>query len=390
MTSPDRSTAARPIRILAVAGARPNFMKIAPLMHEFARRPGQFEPILVHTGQHYDKAMSESFFADLGIPKPDVNLGVGSGSHAVQTAEVLVKIEALLLERRPDALLVVGDVNSTLAASLAAAKLHVPVAHVESGLRSGDRTMPEEVNRILTDAVSDWLFTTEPAAEENLLREGVAGEKIHFVGNVMIDTLLAHSERARSLDTLERLGLAPERYAVLTLHRPSNVDSADRLARLFDVLGRLNEELPVVFPVHPRTAKAIEENLGGRKPNLHLTDPLGYLDFLRLLMDARMVLTDSGGIQEETTALGVPCLTLRENTERPVTVNEGTNQIVGTDPDRIDNAIRRLRDDPPRTDARPNLWDGAASVRIVDILERDLSRAPAPSASQGDGDGRAD
>ncbi len=375
MPTPPRTMPNERIRILAVAGARPNFMKIAPLMHEFTKRADRFEPILVHTGQHYDKAMSESFFRDLGIPEPDVNLGVGSGSHGEQTAQVLMKIEQLLIERRPHAVLVVGDVNSTLAATLAAVKLHIPVAHVEAGLRSWDRDMPEEINRVLTDSVSHWLFTTEAAAEENLLREGVSADKIHFVGNVMIDTLLAHRERALELDTVERLGLQPKGYAVLTLHRPSNVDSPEQLRRLFEVLGRLNAELPVVFPVHPRTAKAIEVHLGGMKIDLQLTAPLGYLDFLRLLTDAQMVLTDSGGIQEETTALGVACLTLRDSTERPVTVTEGTNTIVGTDPKGIEEAIHRLRSSPPSKGSRPALWDGGAAIRIVDILERDLEHA---------------
>ncbi|MEZ4279569.1 MAG: UDP-N-acetylglucosamine 2-epimerase (non-hydrolyzing) [Myxococcota bacterium] len=371
----------RRIRLLAVAGARPNFMKIAPLMKELLRRADRFEPILVHTGQHYDQAMSESFFRDLAIPEPDVNLGVGSGTHAEQTAQVLVAIEKLLLERRPDVLLVVGDVNSTIAATLAAVKLHIPVAHVESGLRSGDRAMPEEINRILTDAVSDWLFTTEPAAEANLLREGVAPERIHFVGNVMIDTLLAHRERARALDTLDRLGLVPGGYAVLTLHRPSNVDSADQLRSLFGVLSRLGERLPVVFPVHPRTRAAIENNLKGERIHLRMTEPLGYLEFLRLLMDAQMVLTDSGGIQEETTALGVPCLTLRDSTERPVTVSEGTNTIVGTDPGAIEIAIEKQLARKTTASKRPALWDGQAAVRIVEILERDLRRRiEAPAA----------
>ncbi len=372
MPSPTRSKADPPIRLLAVAGARPNFMKIAPLMNEFAKRTSSFEPILVHTGQHYDKAMSDSFFRDLGIPQPDVNLGVGSGSHGYQTAQVLMKIEQLLIERKPHVVLVVGDVNSTLAATLAAVKLQIPVAHVEAGLRSWDREMPEEINRVLTDSVSRWLFTTEAAAETNLLREGVPAERIHFVGNVMIDTLLAHRERALALDTVERLGLTPQGYAVLTLHRPSNVDSPDQLRRLFEVLGRLHAELPVVFPVHPRTAKAIEQHLGGAKPKLLMTAPLGYLDFLRLLTDAQMVLTDSGGIQEETTALGVACLTLRDSTERPVTVTEGTNTIVGTDPIAIEKAIEQLRRSPPPKGRRPALWDGCAATRIVDILERDL------------------
>lgn len=376
----------RRIRLLAVAGARPNFMKIAPLMKELLRRADRFEPILVHTGQHYDQAMSESFFRDLAIPEPDVNLGVGSGTHAEQTAQVLVAIEKLLLERRPDVVLVVGDVNSTIAATLAAVKLHVPVAHVESGLRSGDRAMPEEINRILTDAVSDWLFTTEPAAEANLLREGVPPERIHFVGNVMIDTLLAHRERARALDTLERLGLEPGRYAVLTLHRPSNVDSAGQLRRLFGVLSRLGDRLPVVFPVHPRTRNAIENNLKGERIHLRMTEPLGYLEFLRLLMDAQLVLTDSGGIQEETTALGVPCLTLRDSTERPVTVTEGTNTIVGTDPEAIEVAIEKQLSRKATESRRPALWDGQAAVRIVEILERDLRRR-IEASSDSDGAG---
>ena len=261
MSFPLRAASTEKIRLLVVAGARPNFMKIAPLMKVLAKRADRFEPTLVHTGQHYDQAMSESFFRDLGIPEPDVNLGVGSGTHGEQTAQVLMKIEKLLIERKPHVVLVVGDVNSTLAATLAAVKLHIPVAHVEAGLRSGDREMPEEINRVLTDSVSHWLFTTEAAAETNLLREGVPSDQIHFVGNVMIDTLLAHRERALSLDTIERLGLTPKGYAVLTLHRPSNVDSPDRLRRLFDVLGRLNADLPVVFPVHPRTANAIERDI---------------------------------------------------------------------------------------------------------------------------------
>lgn len=372
MPAPAHTRTDAPIRVLAVAGARPNFMKIAPLMHEFARRPSRFEPILVHTGQHYDSSMSDSFFRDLGIPEPDVNLGVGSGSHGEQTAQVLMKIERLLIERKPQLVLVVGDVNSTLAATLAAVKLNIPVAHVEAGLRSGDREMPEEINRILTDTVSHWLFTTEAAAETNLLREGVAADRIHFVGNVMIDTLLKHRERARKLDTLERLGLTPGKYALLTLHRPSNVDSPDRLRKLFDVFERLNTELPVVFPVHPRTANAIQRDLGGVQPNLKMTAPLGYLEFLRLMMDAQMVLTDSGGIQEETTALGVACLTLRDSTERPVTVSEGTNTLVGTDPAKIEKAIGKLRQAGPPEGRRPALWDGKAAMRIIDILERDL------------------
>ncbi|MFP6656269.1 MAG: UDP-N-acetylglucosamine 2-epimerase (non-hydrolyzing) [Myxococcota bacterium] len=362
----------RKIRVLAVVGARPNFMKIAPLMHEFEKRSDRFDPILVHTGQHYDQAMSDSFFRDLGIPEPDINLGVGSGSHGAQTAQVLVKIEALLIEHRPDVVVVVGDVNSTLAATLAAIKMNIPVAHVEAGLRSWDREMPEELNRVLTDSVSHWLFTTEAVAKKNLLREGVPEEKIHFVGNVMIDTLFTHRTQAQKRDTVRRLGLESKRYALLTLHRPSNVDSPDQLRRLFEVLAKINQELPIVFPAHPRTVKAIEEHLGGVKPDLHMVEPLGYLDFLCLMMEAQIVLTDSGGIQEETTALGVPCLTLRDSTERPVTISEGTNTLVGTSPAAIEEAFRKFRESPPKQNSQPALWDGGAAARIVDILEQDL------------------
>jgi UDP-N-acetylglucosamine 2-epimerase (non-hydrolysing) len=361
----------RTIRVLAVAGARPNFMKIAPLMRELRDREG-FEPILVHTGQHYDAAMSDSFFRDLGIPEPDLNLGVGSGRHGAQTAQVLEKMEEVLLEQRPDALLVVGDVNSTLAATLAAVKLGIPVGHVEAGLRSFDREMPEEINRLMTDVVSDWLFVTEPSGVENLEREGVAAEKIHLVGNVMIDTLMAHLERARELDTPERLGLEPGGYAVLTLHRPSNVDDAEQLRRLFGVLEEVHERVPVVFPVHPRTRASIASLLDGEAPRLQLIDPLGYLDFLRLMADARLVLTDSGGIQEETTALGVPCLTMRENTERPVTVTDGTNVIVGTNPDTIRSEVDKILSGNARAGRVPDGWDGAAAARIVDVLEKAL------------------
>ncbi len=374
MTSEGPSDRARGHRVLVVAGARPNFMKVAPLLRRMHARD-DFDPILVHTGQHYDAAMSEGFFRDLGIPEPDVNLGVGSGSHAEQTGQVLIKIEQLIVEHRPDAVLVVGDVNSTLAATLAAVKLHVPVAHVEAGLRSGDREMPEEINRVMTDAVSTWLFVTEEAGQDNLLREGVAAERVHLVGNVMIDTLLGHLERARALDTPERLGLEPGRFALLTLHRPSNVDDPAKLRGLFDALERIHSELPIVFPVHPRTRAAIEERLGGSAPALWLTEPLGYLDFLRLMADARLVLTDSGGIQEETTVLGVPCLTLRENTERPVTVSEGTNTIVGGDPEVIVAEARRVLESGGKKGRTPRLWDGQAAERILDVMARDLGGA---------------
>jgi len=377
MSSPEpNAKALRPARgrrprIVAVAGARPNFMKIAPLLHEIRRR-GTLEAFLVHTGQHYDSAMSDGFFQDLGIPDPDANLGVGSGSHAVQTAEVMTKMEAILLEQRPDAVLVVGDVNSTLAATIAGVKLNIPVAHVEAGLRSFDRGMPEEINRLLTDAVSTWLFVSEPSGETNLLREGVDPARIHFAGNVMIDTLLAQLDRARGLDTVQRLGLSAREYAVLTLHRPSNVDDPARLSDLFDVLEEIQQRLPVVFPVHPRTAEAIQSRLGGRTLKLRTTPPLGYLDFLRLMADARLVLTDSGGIQEETTVLGVPCLTLRVNTERPVTVEQGTNRIVGNDPRVIRAEVAKILEGGHRKGRVPDRWDGQAAKRIVDVLERDL------------------
>ena len=361
-----------PIRVLTVAGARPNFMKVAPVLRELRARPG-FEALLVHTGQHYDSAMSDAFFRDLGIPEPDVNLGVGSGSHAAQTADVLRGIEPVLVDWKPAAVIVVGDVNSTLAATVAAVKLGIPVAHVEAGLRSFDREMPEEINRLLTDSVSRWLFTSEPSGGENLLREGVPAERIHFVGNVMIDSLRANLDRARALDVLEPLGLAAGGYGVLTLHRPSNVDDPEHLARLFAVLEEIHAELPVVFPVHPRTRASIADRLGGRVPRLQTTEPLGYLEFLALLADARLVLTDSGGIQEETTVLGVPCLTLRENTERPVTVSEGTNRIVGNQPDTIRAEARKVLDGNGKRGRIPDRWDGRAAARIIDVLERDLS-----------------
>ena len=361
------------IRVLSVVGARPNFMKIAPLLRELLARGG-FESCLVHTGQHYDPIMSQSFFRDLGIPEPDINLGVGSGPHGEQTAQVLTQVERLLLERRPDAVLVVGDVNSTLAATLAAVKLNIPVAHVEAGLRSGDREMPEEINRLLTDAVATWLFVTEPAAQANLRREGVAEHRIHLVGNVMIDTLLEHLDRARKLDTLQRLGLHSRGYALLTLHRPSNVDDPRQLRQLFDVLEEIHEKVPIVFPVHPRTAAAIQNLFGGEEPALRLVEPLGYLDFLCLMADAKLVLTDSGGIQEETTALGVACLTLRDTTERPITVTEGTNTVVGSDPATIRTETRKILDGKGKTGRVPELWDGRAASRIIDVLERELGR----------------
>ena len=360
------------MKILHVVGARPNFIKIAPIMEEMNRYPDRFEQVLVHTGQHYDDEMSQVFFDDLDIPRPDVYLGVGSGSHAEQTARVMLAFEPVVLEQRPDLVLVVGDVNSTLACALVCTKLGVQVAHVEAGLRSFDHTMPEEVNRVLTDQIADLLFTTERDANENLLREGVAEEKIHFVGNVMIDTLLRHKERALALDVLGRYGLEPEGFALLTLHRPSNVDVPEVLNGILDALAEIQARLLIIFSVHPRTMKRIqefgfEERLAAM-PDLQVTEPLGYLEFLNLMANARLVLTDSGGIQEETTILGVPCLTLRKNTERPVTVTEGTNTIVGCNPTRIVTEALAILDGKSKAGQVPELWDGQAARRIVTVL----------------------
>jgi UDP-N-acetylglucosamine 2-epimerase (non-hydrolysing) len=307
----------------------------------------------------------------LGIPEPHTNLGVGSGSHAQQTAQVLSQIGAVFAREKPDAVVVVGDVNSTLAATLAAVKLQIPVAHVEAGLRSGDRSMPEEINRMMTDVVSTWLFTTEADATQNLRREGVPDSRIHEVGSVMIDTLLANLKRSQELDTLRRFGLEAGCYSLLTLHRQGNVDEPDRLRRLFKALEAIHTRIPVVFPVHPRTRVAISK-FCGQDPYLTLIEPQGYLDFLRLMADAKFVLTDSGGVQDETTALGVTCLTLRDNTERPVTVSEGTNLVVGSDPATILAEAGKIIDGLGKSGRRPLLWDGKTAGRIVDVLERDL------------------
>jgi UDP-N-acetylglucosamine 2-epimerase (non-hydrolysing) len=357
------------MKILAVAGARPNFMKIAPLMWELRRRGDEgVQTFLVHTGQHYDERMSRLFFEQLHIPRPDVDLGVGSGSHAAQTAEVMKRFEPIVLDQKPDCVLVVGDVNSTIACALTAVKLGVPVAHVEAGLRSFDRTMPEEINRILTDAISQWLFVTEKSGVENLRHEGVPDERIYLVGNVMIDTLLACRQRAEESPILELLQLTNRPFAVLTLHRPANVDDPAVFSRLLGAIARLQRAVPIVFPVHPRTRKALDAGRARELPNLILTEPLGYLDFMKLLSCARLVLTDSGGIQEETTVLGVPCLTLRNNTERPITVEQGTNQLVGLDPERIVAAGLDVLNNPCPVGRVPEGWDGRAAERIVNIL----------------------
>ena len=356
--------------ILLVAGARPNFMKIAPVVRAL-RDDGRLRATLVHTGQHYDAAMSDVFFQQLGIPQPDVHLGVGSGSHARQTAEIMLRIEPVLLERKPAVVLVVGDVNSTVAASLVAVKLGIPVAHVEAGLRSFDRSMPEEINRIVTDALSTWLFVSERSGLTNLEREGVERAKVHFTGNVMIDTLLTFRAAAEALDMPGQLGLAAGAYAVVTLHRPSNVDDPAQLrSRLLPVV-ELSRRMPVLFPVHPRTRAAmLDAGIGGDE-SLRLLAPLGYLEFLGLMAAAAVVLTDSGGIQEETTVLGVPCVTMRTSTERPITVEEGTNRLAGVEPGAVGRAIAGALA-APKSAKIPELWDGKAAERIVKILARDV------------------
>ncbi len=357
------------MRVLAVVGARPNFVKIAPILAELAEYP-YVSTTLVHTGQHYDALMSDAFFANLEIPRPDVNLKVQSSSAVTQIADIMTRLEPVLDRARPDVVVVVGDVNSTVAAALTAVKLGCPVAHVEAGLRSFDRSMPEEVNRVLTDAVSDLLFTTEPAANDNLTREGVSDDRVHFVGNVMIDTLFRYRERARGSDVLSRLRLKAGGYAALTLHRPSNVDDEGTLGMLLGAVARIQGEIPVVFPVHPRTRRRLEALTGvlPPMPGLRLVDPLPYLDFLELMANARCVLTDSGGIQEETTALGIPCLTLRHNTERPITVTRGTNRVVGTEPDAIYESWRQIADGKWPEGELPELWDGKAAARVVRAL----------------------
>ena len=376
------------MKILNVVGARPNFMKIAPIVEAMKGCPN-LESLLVHTGQHYDAAMSKAFFDELGIPEPDINLEVGSGlpaaphsagtgaaqagTHASQTAAIMSRFEPVVLEHKPNLVLVVGDVNSTLACSVTAAKLGVPVAHVEAGLRSFDRTMPEEINRLVTDALSEMLFTTCEDANANLRREGIPERKIFFVGNVMIDTLVRHIELAKRSTILNRFSLQKGDYALVTLHRPSNVDEERPLHEILSAFRAIEQRVPIVFPVHPRTRDrftkfGLTRDISGMK-HLILTEPLGYLDFLNLMMHAKLVLTDSGGIQEETTFLGIPCLTLRENTERPVTITHGTNRLVPLSAQRIigeaENVLRNGKVEAARI---PPLWDGRAAQRIVEIL----------------------
>ncbi|MCL2348351.1 MAG: UDP-N-acetylglucosamine 2-epimerase (non-hydrolyzing) [Planctomycetaceae bacterium] len=359
------------IKIICIAGARPNFMKIAPIMDVFGRHP-DIRSFLVHTGQYYDEKMSDLFFRELGIPEPDVNLGIGSGSHTVQTAEIMKAFEPICLEQKPDYVLVVGDVNSTIACGLVAVKLGIKLIHVEAGLRSGDRTMPEEINRLLTDSISDLLFCTEKSGVANLRKENIPAEKIHLVGNVMIDTLLKNREKAERSSILVEMKLTPKQFATMTLHRPSNVDDPVVFGGLLDAIEVIQNDMPIIFPIHPRTKKNIA-NFGmqervARMTNLRLVEPIGYLDFLKLNANAYVVLTDSGGLQEETTILQVPCITLRENTERPVTCEVGSNQLVGVSSRAILDAYQKIKDGLLASPQIPELWDGKAAERIAELI----------------------
>ena len=363
------------MKIINVVGARPNFMKMAPIIEAMDKYSAQIDHKLVHTGQHYDEKMCKAFFDDLGMPKPDINLEVGSGSHAEQTARIMIEFEKVCMTERPDLVIVVGDVNSTMACTITAKKLGIKVAHVEAGLRSRDMSMPEEINRLCTDVLCDYLFTTDHFADENLRAEGVANEKVHFVGNVMIDTLLKHKEMASRLSLCQRMGLKPSGYATMTLHRPGNVDDPKILAGLLEALATIAKELPIIFPIHPRTRKMAQQfgldhylNTGDRIKGIWCTEPLGYLEFLHLNMSAKMVLTDSGGLQEETTVLGVPCVTIRPNTERPITCTEGTNVLVGSDPAKVLAAADEILHGPALIGKIPEKWDGRAAERIVEVL----------------------
>ena len=362
------------MKIACIVGARPNFMKIAPILEAMKPYP-KLQPLLVHTGQHYDYEMSGVFFEDLNIPEPDVYLGVGSGSHAVQTAKIMIEFEKVVLEHKPNMVLVVGDVNSTLACALVAAKLHIPVAHVEAGVRSFDKSMPEEINRILTDAFSDYLFPPSNYGCENLRHEGIPEEKIFLVGDVMIDTLLKHKDKAAATPILNELGLQKGKYALMTMHRPHNVDIKENLIKILDAIQEIQSKIQIVFPMHPRTRRRIKEFQLGEKmsdmKNQMITEPIGYLRFLNLMAHAKFVITDSGGMQEETAVLNVPCLTLRDNTERPETINEGTNTLVGNNTQRIIEESFKILDGQGKTGTYPELWDGHASERIVSILTKE-------------------
>jgi len=365
------------MKIVLVAGARPNFMKISPIVKEIEKTEG-IEYFLVHTGQHYDKKMSELFFKELDIPVPNANLGVGSSSHACQTADIMRGFEPILINQSPDAVLVVGDVNSTIACGLVAVKMGIKLIHVEAGLRSFDRTMPEEINRVLTDCISDYLFCTEQSGVDNLIKEGISEEKIFLVGNVMIDTLLEYKVKAEKSDILESTGIYKNNFCVLTLHRPSNVDNPLILNRIFDAVEIIQKDVPVIFPIHPRTYQNIisfglDEKLKNLL-NLKIIDPLGYLDFLKLMSCAKFIMTDSGGIQGESTMLGVPCMTLRYNTERPITIDMGLNQLVGNNVNKIVDGYKKIKNGEFKNSKIPPLWDGLTSRRIIKILENDFNK----------------
>jgi UDP-N-acetylglucosamine 2-epimerase (non-hydrolysing) len=359
-----------PKKIFLIAAARPNFMKIAPLWRAMDQESEILQPVLIHTGQHYDKNMSDVFFDDLGLPTPDVHLGVGGGSHATQTANVMTKFETLCLKENPDLVLVVGDVNATMATTVVASKLQIPVAHVEAGLRSEDRTMPEEINRLITDAIADILLTPSPDGSENLRAEGVAEERIHLVGNIMIDSLVRSIEKASKLDVYGRFNVADKHYGVVTLHRPANVDSPEDLATILSLLS--NIDFPLLFPVHPRTQSVIDkhglyESCNLANSQVQLVDPLGYYDFMNLVIHSKFMLTDSGGLQEETTFLGIPCLTLRPNTERPITITQGTNELSTIES--IPVQIKKVLAGQWKKGTVPDMWDGKTAPRIVKIIE---------------------
>jgi UDP-N-acetylglucosamine 2-epimerase (non-hydrolysing) len=360
------------VKIALVVGARPNFMKVGPVYFEL-KKHSRYTPLLIHTGQHYDKNLSEIFFEQLGFPKPDVYLGVGSGTHGVQTAKIMIAFEQFLLQEKPDLVLVAGDVNSTVACAIDAVKLHIPVAHLEAGLRSYDRRMPEEINRIETDCISNMLLTHSKDANENLIREGISKDKIFLVGNAMIDSLVKYEKQAERSKTMDELDLKKHSYALITLHRPSNVDDRDNLEIILNAFAEISEKIPLVFPMHPRTRKqlsvfGLEEKVDAIT-NLKLIDPIGYLDFLKLEKYAKFVLTDSGGIQEETTVFGVPCLTLRENTERPITIELGTNQLVELNKDVIVQKVSEILNEKYKKGSIPPLWDGHTAERVVQIMD---------------------
>ncbi|MGE5431189.1 MAG: non-hydrolyzing UDP-N-acetylglucosamine 2-epimerase [Syntrophomonadaceae bacterium] len=361
-------------KIISVVGARPNFMKVAPLHKAFKKYNGEIEHLVCHTGQHYDEKMSKVFFNDLELPKPHFYLGIGSGSHAEQTARVMVEFEKVLLEEKPDLVIVVGDVNSTIACSLVASKLHIKVAHVEAGLRSNDRQMPEEINRLLTDAISDFLFVTEKSGLENLMHEGVSDSKVFFTGNVMIDSLINYLPKADASEALECYNLEKGNYILVTLHRPSNVDSKEYLEKLIHLLNTVSEKRKLIFPIHPRTKNNMQRfGLDGSlSENVILTDPIGYIDFLSLTKNAELIITDSGGIQEESTYMGVQCITVRDNTERPITVELGTNQLIGTDLDKVEKTALEVLEGKKKSGTIPPLWDGHAAERIAEIIIKKL------------------